>query len=271
MSRCTPGRDGTVNRLLQVCLLRIYKLVVGTGLLSTSWGRSLFYTAYDLYKSFLEAGDIRPLRRFVVPGGVVIDIGANVGFFTKRFAMWVSDGGFVMAVEPEAYNVKQLMRTLEKSDTTRVVRVFQGVAAEQSGTLKLAINPIHPGDHKISSKGVNVAAFTIDGLVAMERVTRVCLIKIDVQGAEERVLQGARATILRDYPAIYLELDDDALQLMGSSAARVTTWLSNFGYLIRRLEKGALSEPISMAEAVTICRDCRYTDLLFVKTPITGL
>jgi len=160
------------------------------------------------------------------------------------------------------------MRTLEKSHLTRVVRVYQGVAAEQSGTLKLAINPIHPGDHKISSEGVNVAAVTIDDLVAIQRITRVCLIKIDVQGAEERVLQGARATILRDYPTIYLEVDDGALQRMGSSAARVVIWLSNFGYLIRRLEKGALTGPIPVAEAVKICRDCRYTDLLFVKTPI---
>jgi len=270
MSCCAPRRDETVNRLLQSCLLRTYELICATGLLSTSWGRSLFYTAYDLYKSLLEAGDIRPLRHFVVSGGVVIDIGANVGFFTKRFAMWVSDGGFVIAVEPEAHNFDQLMRTLEKSDTTRVVRVFQGVAAEQSGTLKLAINPIHPGDHKISSEGVNVEAFTIDGLVAMERATRVCLIKIDVQGAEERVLQGARATIQRDYPAIYLEVDDDALQRMGSSAVRVTTWLSDLGYLIRQLEKGSLSEPITAAQAVTICRGRRYTDLLFVKAPITG-
>jgi FkbM family methyltransferase len=259
-----------VKRLIQSCLLNIYKTVVRTGLLSTSWGRSLFYIVYDWYKSLVEVGDLRPLRSFVDPGGVVEDIGANVGFFTKRFARWVSGGGFVIAVEPERSNFQQLMRTLDKSGTAGVVRPFQGVAAERPGTLKLAINPLHPGDHKIAPDGLDVRAYTVDGLVEGERATRVCLMKIDVQGAEERVLRGARETIQRDHPAILLEVDDDALQRMGSSAERVVTWLIDLGYVIQRLEKGVVSGPLPMGEALTRCKSGRYADLLFVKAPGAG-
>ena len=254
-----------MKRIIQSCLLKIYALVVRTGLLSNSWSRSLFLTTYDWYKLFVEAGNIQSLRSYVKPGEVVIDIGANVGFFTKRFARWVSDGGFVIAVEPETSNFRRLQRNLDKSGTAAVVRTVQGVAAEQGGTLKLAVNPIHPGDHKIAAEGIDVTAFTIDELVRKEPATRVCLMKIDVQGAEERVLRGAQETIQRDHPAIFVELDDVGLRQMGSSAERVVTWLMDLGYVIQRLGKNSPVNQVTVAEALRMCRNGRYADLLFVE------
>ena len=259
-----------MKRIIQSCLLKIYALVVRTGLLSNSWSRSLFLTTYDWYKLFVEAGNIQSLRSYVKPGEVVIDIGANVGFFTKRFAQWVSDGGFVIAVEPETSNFCQLQWNLEKSGTAAVVRTVQGVAAEQSGTLKLAVNPIHPGDHKIAPKGVDVTAFTIDELVRKEPTARVCLMKIDVQGAEERVLRGAQVTIQRDHPAIFVELDDVGLRQMGSSAERVVTLLMDLGYVIQRLEKNSPVGQVPVEEALRMCRNGRYSDLLFVEASSAG-
>lgn len=195
----------------------------------------------------------------------MIDIGANVGFFTKRFASWVSGSGFVIAVEPETSNFHVLQRNLDKSGATAIVRTVQGVAAEQCGTLKLAVNPIHPGDHKIAPEGVNVTAITIDDLVQKEQAARVCLIKIDVQGAEERVLRGAQETIKRDHPAILVEIDDEALRQMGSSAEQVVTWLMDFGYVIRRLGKNSQMGMVPVAETLRTCNNGRYVDVLFVE------
>lgn len=259
-----------MKRVIQSCLLRIYVQVVRTGLLSTSWGRSLFLTTYNWYKLFVEAGDIQSLRSYVKPGEVVIDIGANVGFFTKRFARWVSGDGFVIAVEPETFNFHQLLRNLDNSGAAAAVRPVQGVAAEQPGTLKLAVNPIHPGDHKIAPEGVDVTAFTIDDLVLKEAAARVCLMKIDVQGAEERVLRGAQETIQRDHPAILVEMDDEALRQMGSSAERVVTWLMDCGYVIKRLGKNSQMGQIPVAEALSLCQNGRYVDLLFVEASSAG-
>ena len=256
--------------IVQACLLKIYAQIVRTGFFSFSWGRSFFLTTYDLYKLFVEAGDIRSLRRFVKPGEIVIDVGANVGFFTKRFARWVSGGGFVIAVEPETANFSQLLRNLDNSGAAAVVRAVKGVAAEQPGTLKLAVNPIHPGDHKIASEGVEVTAFTIDDLVRKEPAARVCLMKIDVQGAEERVLRGAQETIQRDHPAILVELDDEALRQMGSSAERVVTLLVDWGYGIQRLGKDSPTGRVPVAEVLGTCRNGRYGDWLFVEASLAG-
>lgn len=86
------------------------------------------------------------------------------------------------------------------------MEVVGGVAAEASGTLRLKINPHHPGDHKIGDEGVPVAAHALDDLMAARGWPPVSLIEIDVEGAEERVLDGARLTIERSAPALYLAL-----------------------------------------------------------------
>jgi FkbM family methyltransferase len=258
-----------MKRFIQLCLLKIYALISCTGILRTSWFRVVFYTAYEWYKVFLEAGDVNSLKSYVKPGGVVIDIGANVGFFTKRFAKWVSDTGYVIALEPESLNFQQLVKNLvkEKTGTVDKVRAIQGVAAESNGSLKLEINPTHPGDHKIALDGVTVKAFTVDSLVQNEPDTRVCLIKIDVQGAEERVLLGARETIQRDLPAIFIELDDEALKRMGSSAERVIMRLTQYGYIMYELGN---DDEISTIEALSMCRNGQYVDLLFIAAPDAG-
>ena len=72
-----------MKRIIQKFLLKGYALIVRTGILSTSWGRSSFLSAYNLYKLMLEAGDVKSLQNYVKPGEVVIDIGANIGFFYK--------------------------------------------------------------------------------------------------------------------------------------------------------------------------------------------
>jgi FkbM family methyltransferase len=260
----------TVKQIIQSCFLKTYEQVLHTGIFTTSWGQSIFHTIYDWYKMYIEVADILTLQNYVKPGEVVIDIGANVGFFTKRFARWVSENGFVIAVEPETSNFYHLCRNLEKSGKGSVVRTVQGVAAEQSGTLKLAVNPIHPGDHKIAEAGVDVKAFTIDELVRKEPNARVCLMKIDVQGAEERVLRGAQETIERDYPAILVELDDEALRKMGSSTERVVNWLMGFGYVIQQWGKNSPVGKIQYQDALEMCCNGRYIDLLFVKTASTS-
>ena len=110
-----------------------------------------------------------------------------------------------------------------------------------------------------------MTAFTIDDLVKKEAAERVCLIKIDVQGAEERVLRGAEETIRRDHPALWVEMDDVAMRKMDLSAERVINLLMGHGYIIQCLKKNSQAVRITPAEAIEMCSNSKYVDLLFTS------
>jgi len=186
-----------MNKLLQGGLIGLYRLVKATGGLDTAWGRGIFEASYQFYKDRLEAGPIRMLRPCVRPKTFVIDVGANIGFFTRQFATWVSDGGRVIAVEPEAVNYARLQHAIAAAGLTDVVETVQAAVAERTGEGLLEVNPAHPGDHRLGTKGIPVAMTTIDDLLTDRGWPEVSLIKVDVQGAEARVLAGARRTLER--------------------------------------------------------------------------
>ena len=119
-----------MNKLLQSGLIGLYGLVKATGGLDTALGRRIFESSYQFYKRRFEAGPIRMLRQWVRPKTFVIDVGANIGFFTRQFAAWVSDGGKVIAVEPEAVNYARLQHAIAEAGLTDVVETIQAAVAE---------------------------------------------------------------------------------------------------------------------------------------------
>jgi FkbM family methyltransferase len=244
----------------QAVLLRMYGAVCRTGLFSTSLGRNAFLIAYHRYKAWAEAAQVGALRTLVPKGSTVVDVGANVGFYTRHFAHWVGPDGKVIAIEPEEANFAALEQIILRRGSTNV-EAIQAVAAEASGTLKLEINPFHPADHRISSSGVEVRALTLDDLLLKGDRPPVSLIKIDVQGAEEKVLRGATAVLRRLRPALFIEVDEAALAAMGSSAATLLGFLSTYRYELCRLGKGQPSQ-LDLRSAIALCRPGTYVDFL---------
>jgi FkbM family methyltransferase len=248
---------------LQRTLLGLYRVAARTGLLSTRIGRRAFASAYDFYKSRWEAVEIMALKQFVRPGTVAIDVGANIGFFARRFAEWVRPGGLVIAIEPEAQNFAGLNATISRHGLVNV-EAIQAVAAESPGTLKLHVNADHPGDHRISETGTEVNAVTLDRIMEQHGWRDLTLIKIDVQGAEERVLRGGLKTLERLRPVVSIEIDEAALTAMGSSARGVLQMMAAHDYQICRVEAGKLTPALPVQHVLSLCRVGTYADFIFV-------
>jgi FkbM family methyltransferase len=109
------------------------------------------------------------LRDLIEPGTTVIDVGANIGFFSIKFARWVGHSGAVIAIEPENRNIASLRRRVGRAGLGSIVECVQAVAAAQAGVMRLQVNPNHPGDHRIGATGIPVRAVTLDELTEGSR------------------------------------------------------------------------------------------------------
>jgi len=239
-----------------------YRIVRSTGFLSTALGLWLSEIAYLCYKTIFELS-VDHLRLLVRPGSTIVDVGANVGFFTLKFSRWVSEGGRVLAIEPEPLNVDALKRAVARSGSSNV-DVIQAAAAEKEGELFLSFNPHNPADHRLAKQGIAIRAVTIDGLMKDLGWPVVSLIKVDVQGAEPRTLAGAQETITRFKPAIFIEIDDKALHEAGYTADHLIESLRTQGYKMYGAEKDALIMPLSNEDSRLRRRAMGYADFIFI-------
>jgi FkbM family methyltransferase len=243
-------------------LLWLYERMAKAGLLNRPLPRRAFESAYLAYKRLIEAGPVDRLRPAVSPGSTVIDVGANIGFFALRFASWVGSDGRVIAIEPEGRNMASLRRRVERADLQHVVLCVQAAAADRSGRLMLAVNPAHPGDHRIADEGEPVRAVTIDELTA-DDPRKVALIKIDVQGAEMMVLGGARRVIESHRPAIFVEVASEPLEQFGSSGDELIETLLALDYTGHTLTRRGIG-PAETPEALIAKSAADYADVLFL-------
>lgn len=172
----------------------------------------------------------------------IIDIGANIGFFTVLFAKKNINGRKVLAVEPSKNAIKRLYKNIELNNVQNNVIVFEGVASNQSGMLELKTidgqeefstlgEMVHPSISEREFIRESVRSSTIDALVEKFSLDP-GFIKIDVEGVENLVLEGAQTTLASKRPVILSELSDFLLKKNGSSAYEVIHMLEKQGYLV---------------------------------------
>ena len=247
--------------------VNLFGLITKLGLRRVPLFNRVFLVSYDIYKRYVEAGPIDRLQEFVPHGSVVVDVGANVGFFSLRFAKWVGTEGRVFAIEPEGQNCKNLIEALRRQQLLDRVDVVKAVAAAESGTTFLEINPLHPADHKLSRDGTGVVvdAVTIDALLRENGNLSPSLIKIDVQGAEMLVLQGAASILKSARPALFVELHEEGLKRFGTSVAAILAHLSDYGYEPHWLMRSGSHAKADTDQIHAKVARIGYVDVLFLK------
>jgi FkbM family methyltransferase len=139
----------------------------------------------------------------VKPGDVVLDCGANVGVFTREA---LSRGArMVIAIEPGPENVECLRRNFPSEIAMGKVVVYPKGVWDRDDMLSLSVDPKNSARDSFLGLGpgttsVQVPLTTIDKLVPELKLPRVDFIKMDIEGAEQKALNGGRATIVKYQP-----------------------------------------------------------------------
>jgi FkbM family methyltransferase len=191
---------------------------------------------YQNWLIYFGLNDDKPagLYELVKPGAVMIDIGANIGQTAMNFAIRGGNNSVVYAFEPDPVNYSKAIENLKKNSFKNIHYFNIGLGAENE-ELSLKINsPLNRGGNRIdrgnSTNSVVIKIRKLDDVLEEEKVKKTDLIKIDVEGFEFEVLKGARKTIMRDKPVLYVEIDENNLRQQGTSAKDVIQFISGLGY-----------------------------------------
>ena len=183
------------------------------------------------------------IRQHLPAGAVFVDVGAHIGYYSLKAASVVGMGGHVIAVEPNPPTVRELEDNIHASGAT-VVNVQPVACSDAEATLDLFAAPrVNTGQTSLSKANASqggqavttyhVRARPLDDIVKDTGVSRVDVVKIDVEGAEMLVLKGSVGTLTRYHPWLIVELIDQQLRSMGSSEADVRAFLRARGYTAR--------------------------------------
>lgn len=138
------------------------------------------------------------------PAGIALDVGANIGTTSAIFSQHLPDG-LVYAFEPGPNNFAALETNVAVNGLNNV-RPFRLALAAKSGIVKFFEDAAY-GHIATDGAGGDVASISIDDFVNSRSLSRVDFIKIDVEGFESGVLEGAAKTIERFNPVIHMEFN----------------------------------------------------------------
>jgi FkbM family methyltransferase len=199
--------------------------------------QSDYMSATVVYGGF-ELVETAFVARFVRAGMTVLDIGAHHGFYTLFFSKLIGSSGKVIAFEPSPRERKALRLNVDLNRRKNVV--IQGLAlGDKEGESNLYVvnhhetgcNSLQPPAVPGATSIVPVTVQTLDRWLDENALERLDFIKLDVEGGELSVLQGAeRLFERRPRPVILAEVQDIRTLPWGYRAREIITLLSGKGY-----------------------------------------
>jgi FkbM family methyltransferase len=167
-----------------------------------SYNFDIYLNPEDLVQSasiallgYYEIGATELFRRILRPGSIVVDVGASIGWFSLLAASLVGKDGLVVAFEPEPNSFSLLSKSVLRNSFGNV-RAHQECLSDTVGTKTLYLSPNKNKSwnsvvNDLGAGRVEVPSVTLEAALCTVGIQGVDLLKIDVEGSEPEVLQGA--------------------------------------------------------------------------------
>ena len=232
----------------------------------------MFLDSLEAFRLALNDSDVREkfeteyFKSYIKPGMTVLDLGANIGFYTLLFANLVGKEGRVFAFEPEPNNFSALEKNVKLNGFTNTTLVKRAVS-DKTGKTDLFISE-SMGRHTIYNtknvrKIIKIESVALDDF--LEKYPKgIDFIKMDIEGAEYAALLGMSLILKKNKRVkIITEFMPDALRTFGIKPEDYLNLLIKHGFKIFNIdEKEKKMELSSISKIMKTCMETKYTNLL---------
>ena len=208
---------------------------------------------FDLFAGWFEPAEVAFVRRHLKRGDIVLDVGANAGLYTVVAARQVGDAGHVYAFEPDDRALALLRRNVAVNGLKNVT-VIEAAVSDETGQRQFAaasdtalssLAAIEREDQQIDAWRT-VSTVRLDEAVDAHRIEAVTFLKIDVEGAEKLVLDGAPKLLARA-PAgftILFEAFERNAEAFGYTVRDLLQILRSKGFDVRGFDRTLQLQPL---------------------------
>lgn len=201
----------------------------------------------------LELEPRKPIFDITLKGDIVFDIGSNIGEVALRLAKHVGENGFVHAFEPDPTIFSKLTTNVSMNSFDNI-KLHQIGLGDQRATMQMApeVSNNLGGNRIVSSgvKGNDVQIQTLDQFVEDNNIDKIDMIKLDVEGYELKVLVGAKLTLEKYRPKLFVEVSDRNLKQQKSTAKELISLIAKKYTTLINAENGS---PINLNQDYTDC------------------
>jgi FkbM family methyltransferase len=204
------------------------------------------------------------LRGCAGKGGTVVDVGANIGFYTLEGAVAVGSQGRVISIEAAPSHLECLKHNIELNELNNV-SVIGSAVGDATGHATLTLPR---GDNlgmftlgEVEGEETHLVEInTIDDLLEKQSIQSLDLVKMDIEGSEFRALRGAARTFQKFRPSLLIELNEVALHRCGSSTQAIKELLHEMGYRGWRIGRDSV-QIMADDDVSNGCDECLYIHL----------
>ncbi len=208
------------------------------------------------WRGYYSPSQLMLLDKTLKPDMTFIDVGANHGEFSI-FAAKRLPQGRVIAFEPSALIHERLLKNIAANHFKNVTAVKKGLWRETSssllysssesfadGSVNEGLGTLFPSEtDKTNSESIDLVA--LDDFVISAGLERIDVIKIDIEGAELAALEGARETLQRFRPIIFIEVSEERNVCAGYQSSELLDFIGSMGYSFKLIGSKGNTKAIS--------------------------
>lgn len=239
-----------IESLLKSFILRLLKPFLSSKIIKKGKDRDLYRTRFGYYfwldktkyidQRIIETGiyekdSTEVVRKIIKTGDFVLDIGANIGYYTILFSRLVGDSGVVFCFEPTKLYRDVLLRNIESNNITNCKILEFGLSNKEKECqiyITDSTATLHLPGENVPYDNEKIILRRLDDISSSLGLSKINFIKVDIDGDEPAFLEGAWKTIQAFKPTILLEVSHRHYLESGITAWDFYSLLNNKGFFI---------------------------------------